>query len=108
MGFLDALATADVAVGGQLGEPVLYTPGAGSPVTVQGVFDQAYQVLDGGGLGEAGVMTCRPAVSVMLADLPSDPKADPAARITIRGHVYKVWKHEYDGQGRAVLVMQLA
>lgn len=108
MGFLDSLAVADTAVGEQLGEPIVYTPGAGSPVTVQGIFDRGYLVATGQGLGDAGVMTTKPAVSVMLADLPSDPKLDAAARLTIRGEVFKVWKPEYDGQGRAVLVLQLA
>jgi hypothetical protein len=106
--FLESLAAADAAVGERLGEDVVYTPGAGQPVTVRGIYDRGYLVVDGGGLGDAGVMTSKPAVSVMLADLPTDPKTDTAARITIGGQVFKVWKPEYDGKGRAVLVLQLA
>jgi hypothetical protein len=108
MAFRDTLAAVDAAVGGQLGEPIVYTPGVGSPVTVQGIHDRGYLVADGSGLGDAGVMTSRPAVSLMRADLPSDPKTDTAARLTIRAEVFKVWKVENDGQGRLVLVLQLA
>lgn len=106
MGFLDALAAGDKAVGERLGEVVTYTPGTGSPVSVAGVYDAAYLLVDVG--GQSGVSSTRPAVSLLLSDLPSDPKLDPAARVTIRTIVYKAWKVEPDGQGRTQMILQLA
>lgn len=102
MGYSDALAAADRLVRAQLGESVTYAPGAGSPVTVNGIFDALYCKLD---LGGAGVSSSGPAVFLTLSDLPTNPGIDTGARVTIRGVTYKPHEVEPDGQGAVMLLL---
>lgn len=94
--FTDKFQTLWVAGQKIVGSPVNYAPGVGDPVDVYGVFDLLYEHLD---LGHAGVSSVGPAVYLTIADLPSDPKADKAARITINGTVYKPREAKPDGFG---------
>lgn len=100
MSFATQLAAVDRLARKSLGETVTYTPGVGAAVPVAGIYDEAYQRADA---GESGVATSGPAVFLTLADLPSDPETDAAARVTIRGTVYAVAVPEKDGQGGVLL-----
>lgn len=104
MSFFEALAQADVAVRGRLGESLLYTPGVGAPVTVAGVFDDAYVVADGGA-GVSGVSTSSPAAFFTLADLSSDPSVDLAATVTRGTTVYSCHEAKPDGLGGVVMLL---
>jgi hypothetical protein len=85
-------------------DTIVYTPGAGLAVSVDGVFDAAYRREEA---GEAGVSAAEPAVFVRLADLPSDPRED-APTLTIKGISYTVREVEADGDGGARLFLQEA
>jgi hypothetical protein len=104
VGFAEALAHGDRVARGQLGRAVTYTPAVGVPVTVTGIFDEAYQLVD---LQQAGVSSSSPAVFLTLADLPSDPELDTAATVTVGARVFKPWKVMPDGQGGVLLLMHL-
>ena len=100
MGFAELLAMVDVPVRERLGGDVIYTPAVGDPVTVSGIFDAAYVRVD---LGEPGVSSSGPAVFLTLDDLPSDPKADTAATVTVGGVAYLPHTVEPDGIGGVLL-----
>lgn len=102
MGFTDLLAQADRIALDVLGGPVVFTPGVGSPVTVQGIFDASYRKLD---LGQPGVSTAGPAVFLELADLPSNPVTDLSATVTISGTTYTIHEVQPDGLGGVVLLL---
>jgi hypothetical protein len=105
VGFADALTAADIAVRGQLGEAALtYTPTVGSPVSVAGVFDDAY-VLAAAGPGVVGVASTSPAVFLTLADLPSDPTTDLTATVTRGAKVYEIHEPKPDGLGGILLLL---
>lgn len=95
----------DRAVQAHLGGSVTYAPTVGQPVTVKGVFDEAYERVDGFG---SGVSSSGPAVHVTLADLPSDPATDVEALITINGQSYKAREVKPDGMGGAMLLLHRA
>lgn len=100
MGFAELLAAGDVHARGILGRSVTYTPAAGAPVTVNGVFEAAYRKLE---LGQPGVSSTGPAVFLALSDLPDVPTA--AARVTVGGVVYEPWAVEPDGLGGVLLLL---
>lgn len=102
MGFSALLASADRSVRGILGDAVTYTPSAGSPVSVKGIFDSAYVRAD---VGDPGISTSGPALFVTLADLPADPETDYGATVTVGAVVYQVHEVKPDGQGGAVLLL---
>jgi hypothetical protein len=100
MSFIDLLAAVDRSVARELGETVTYAPGVGEAVEVEGVFDSLFELVP---LGEPGVASNGPAVFLLIADLPSSPLADKAARVTIRGVTYRPHTPRPDGQGGVVL-----
>jgi hypothetical protein len=102
MGFSDLLQVGDQSVRELLGETVTYTPGAGSPVDISGVFDKAYQFVDA---GQAGVSSSGPAVFLTLSDLTSDPDDDTSARVTVGTTVYRVRESQPDGLGGILLLL---
>lgn len=85
-----------------LGGAVRYSPGVGSPVDVTGIFDATYQRADA---GEGGVGGFTPAVFLLLADLPSDPEGDTAAKVTVGTQPYEIREVHKDGQGGVVLFL---
>ena len=101
MAWPELLAAVDRAALQHLGGAVRYTPNAGAPVDVEGVFDANYVRADA---GQAGVVTSGPAVFLRLADLPSDPETDEPT-ITVGGTTYRVREPQKDGQGGVVLLL---
>jgi hypothetical protein len=109
MSFADLLEPVDRVVMRVLGEKaedevIVYTPGVGVAVPVDGVFDAAYTREN---VGEAGASTAEPAVFLLLADLPSNPRTD-SPTLTIRGVAYSVREVEPDGDGGVRLFLQEA
>jgi len=101
MGFADHMELVDRDVRQLLGEDeITYTPGVGEAVVVSGIFDANYQHVE---LGEPGIASVGPAVFLTLADLPSHPKTDTAARITRASATYKVHTAEPAGMGSILL-----
>lgn len=106
MGFDGLLAGADTLVRAQLGRTITYTPTAGAPLIVNGVFDAAYVHVDE---GMDGVTTFHPAVFLGLSDIaPNDPLTDNGATVTVESTVYTVWDVRKDGMGGVVLFLHLA
>lgn len=105
MAFPDALAAGDLAARAHLGGSVIYTPGTGAAVTVNGVFDQAYQLIDD---ERPGLSSSSPGVFLGLSDLPSDPSADTAATVTVGSTQYVIRESKPDGQGGVLLLLRRA
>jgi hypothetical protein len=86
------------------GESVTYTPTGGQAVTLTGIFDAAYQVVE---FQEgAPVSTVMPVLGVRLSDFAAAPLQGDA--VVIRGASYAVKDVEPDGKGGAKLKLQLA
>lgn len=100
MRFADLLASVDATTQRALGEAVVYTPGVGDPVTVDGIFDALYTPV---ALGTPAVVSSGPAVWLTLSTLPTDPLADTAATVTIRGETYRCHEPQHDGQGGVLM-----
>jgi hypothetical protein len=93
MAFSDLVAKIDRAVQGHLGGvDVVYAPAVGDAVTVTGMFDAAYVLLD---QGQSGVEQIVPAVWLRLEDLPVHPDEDEPA-LTIAGNTYRVRERHVD------------
>jgi hypothetical protein len=104
MDFADLMAVVDSAVvsSGPLTGRVTYTPTVGAAVVVRGVFDAVYNRVDA---GEAGVSSSGPAVSLVLADLPSDPEEDATATVTVSGVMYTAHEVKKDGMGVVTMLL---
>lgn len=102
MAFSDLLVAADIAVREVLGGSVTYTPTVGAAVTVDGIFDAAYVLVDA---GQPGMSSAGPAVFLTLTDLPSDPEVDTGALITVAAVEYSIHTVKADGLGGAYLLL---
>jgi anti-sigma factor ChrR (cupin superfamily) len=93
MAFTDLVEDVDRAVQQHLGGvTVVYQPEAGDAVTVTGMFDATYVLLD---QGNAGVEQVTPAVWLRLEDLPVHPSEDDPV-ITVNGTTYRVRERQVD------------
>lgn len=86
------------------GEPIIYTPEGGAPVTITGIYDSAFALAKG--TAEAGVETQAPAVFLRFGDLPVDPELDDPI-LTIRMVDYRVHERIPDGIGGIVLTLRV-
>lgn len=105
MNFASLLTQTDSAVRAILGDEVTYAPSSGAPVTVTGIFDSAYVLVDA---GQAGLSSSGPAVFLSLADLPSDPMEDLGAMVTEGGISYVIREAAPDGKGGVLLHLHKA
>lgn len=103
--FASLVSRGDQAVQKHLGGAVTYAPSAGQAVSVRGVFDEDYVLVES---GNTGVSTSGPAVFLTLSDLPSDPQTDVNAVITVAGKSYKSREVQKDGIGGALLLLERA
>lgn len=94
----------DITVRDILGGDITYTPGAGSAVSVRGIFDAAYVRVD---IGQAGVSSAGPAVFLRVEDLPTDPETD-SATVTVGAVEYEIRECQKDGQGGVLLLLHRA
>lgn len=79
------------------GESIAYTPFGGSPVTFNGVFDDAY-------VDVGGVVSLYPVLRISLADLDALPaKGDT---LTIATVAYSVKESRLDGYGGSTLILK--
>lgn len=103
MGFADLVQRVDQQAGERLGGKVVYTPGVGEPVELDGIFDASYERLPIG--GDTGVSSRSPAVFVRLALLTSDPETDRSARVTVADAEYRIHEVQPDSLGGVVLLL---
>lgn len=106
MAFRDLVARADRAAVDHLGgDAVVYRPaiGNGDPVTVTGMFDANYLLVE---RDETGVEQRGPAVFLRLEDLPTHPDEDDPT-LTILGADYDVRERRPDGLGGILLLLHL-
>jgi hypothetical protein len=106
MGFAAAIVAADAVVLGHLGSvSVEYQPTSGDPVTVQGIFDENYVLLEA---GHGGVQQVGPAVSLRVSELPVAPENDDPV-LTIGGRLYRVREHQPDSlRGMSLFLLRRA
>jgi hypothetical protein len=107
MSFADLIARADRIAQRVLGGvPVIYHPASGAPVTVPGIFDAQYVLVEGptDAGTDIGVESRVPAVFLRLSDLPVDPLQDKPI-LTIGGTDYRVRKRIPDGIGGITLAL---
>ncbi len=95
---MDRAATAHLG-----GQPVIYAPETGAPVTISGVFDELYVLAKGE--PDTGVGVLGPAVFLRLEDIPVDPEVDDPI-LTIGGLDYEVIERRPDGLGGIVLPLR--
>lgn len=95
---------------GLFGEPVQYLPIAGTPITINGTFHEAYNsvtVADG-----MPVTTESPALGVNLSDFPVPPRQKDEVTITATalhaGGIYTVKEVQKNGIGGALLLLNHA
>lgn len=99
MAFADLINTVDASVLNTLGGvDVLYQAEDLDDVTVKGIFDENYRLLDE---GAGGVETFVPSVWIKTADLPGDPASDDVT-VTIGATAYRVIRREMDRTGTSV------
>ncbi len=108
MGYSDLVAAADAAARAHLGgATVTYAPLVGAPVVVEGMFDDAYVLVEG---TEAGVESVGPSVfldAANIALLPTHPDADEPT-LTINAIDYKVAERQSEGMGGIRLILHRA
>jgi hypothetical protein len=79
------------------GDDVTYTPAQGSPVSISGVFDNAWFDVD-------GVSTLKPVLRIDLADLDAAPAKGDALEVDETD--YTVNEVHLDGYGGATLILR--
>lgn len=82
-----------------MGDEITYTPNAGSPLAIKGVFDNAAVAVE-------GVISIRPIVRIVLSDLESEPLRGD--QVTINSTDYTVSEVEPDSFGGATLILKKA
>jgi hypothetical protein len=80
-----------------LGDEVTYTPSAGAPVTLQGVFEHAWLEVE-------GINTLKPILRIAVADLVALPAKGDA--VSIDSVWYAVHESHLDGNGGATLFLR--
>ena len=90
----------NVAINGAFGESLLYQRAVGgAPITIQGVFTDAYKIKFEDGSGNVGWTTTAPSVGIRLADLPFVVAKDDVVTRLANGSVYLVFNKAADGLG---------
>lgn len=84
----------------RLGEEAVYTPESGTPVTVRGIFDNAYVAIEGDSVQVAGTA---PRFTCKSSDIP-DIQTDDS--ISIYGKDYTVVEIQPDGTGVTSLLLE--
>jgi hypothetical protein len=86
------------------GEPVTYTPAAGSPFQVTGVFDNAYKDVSQSDFG-TDVISVYPVLGINLADFPAPPAQGDQLTVASNGKTYAVREPRQDSHGGALLIL---
>ena len=104
MALADRLGRLNDACQRHHGETVTYTPAAGSPVEVQGIYVKRPLEVD---LGDGAVSTVEHRVDVRAADISGGPKR--GATVEVRGIAYRVERVDGpDDSGVCVLQLLMA
>lgn len=82
-----------------LGDVYQYTPSGGSPVSINGVFSNAYVEIE-------QIVTLKPTLRINLADLTSLPAKGDAVQIDTVN--YLVIESRLDGHGGSTLILKKA
>lgn len=70
--------------------------------TVQAIYDAGYET---GSVGSAGMAAAQPMLTLITADVPSDPVG---ATAVVGGRAFTVAEHRPDGTGVSVLMLEAA
>ena len=97
----------NVAINGAFGEPLSYQPAAGgAPISVMGVFVDAYKKAFENGEGGVAWTTTSPSVGLRAADLPAPPKKDDVITRLKTGQTYLMFDKHADGLGWLNLILK--
>lgn len=111
---LDAPARAGLRAFGvlaQTGKKWTYTPAAGTPYDLDGIFDEAWSSITVQAIGRGGiapVSTTKPAILIRLADCPpaSAPlNTDGALKNNVTAQTYSIADTQVDGMGCIRLIL---
>jgi hypothetical protein len=80
-----------------MGTEVSYTPFGGAPVTINGVFDNAY-------IDAEGIVSVKPTLRIRLSDLEDNPAKNDTVEIS--STTYKVMESHEDGFGGSTLFLK--
>ncbi len=84
---------------GVFGDSISYTPSGGLPVSINGIFDNAFVDVE-------GIVSLKPVLRIDLSDLVGAPgKGD---QVTIDTVVYSVSESRLDGHGGTTLILKRA
>jgi len=75
------------------GEEVLYSPSEGSPITITGIFNDIFEIIEE---GTSNLMSSKPTLGVKSNDFEDFPIMGD--RVTIRTKVYEVTEIQRDGE----------
>lgn len=105
MSLLDVMAADIEAVffGGDLNEPVIWTPTTGAAVITSGIFDETYEAVDPS--TGAVISSTQPRVQLMRSYLPTGWDTDEGARIEVRGETFRVVDPQPDGEGTVMVYL---
>lgn len=98
------LAALTAPCAGAFGDSVAYQPLDDDPLTVLGIFDEAYRDLALGGDGIAATVTV-PVLGVRVADFASMPRQGDLLTITRTAETFRVKEVRVDGHGWAQLML---
>lgn len=79
------------------GQTVTYTPNAGSPVSIKGIFNNSWVDVE-------GVVTLKPVLRIKISDLLSSPAKGDVVLISASN--YRVMESRLDEFGGSTLVLQ--
>ena len=75
------------------GQEVIYTPSDGDPVTITGIFNDIFEVVE---QGTAQIMSSKPSLGIKKSDLEVEPRMDD--NVQIGAKTYKVSEIQRDGE----------
>lgn len=84
------------------GETVTYTPQTGAPLTINGIYDDAYIEVTAAGDGSA-ITSTFPVLGVLLSDLPAPPLQGDQYSVARTGETLVVKEVRPDSHGWAIL-----
>lgn len=88
------------------GEPFMFLPAVGQPLSRSGVFDEAYREVDlAGGMA---VTTEHPVLGIRTSDFPVLPAQGDQVTVASRGKTYVIREVQIDGHGAAKLLLNEA
>lgn len=85
------------------GEPVIFTPAGGSPVTVTGIFDRSFRELEEAEPSQRDTIFV--SVGLRLSQLPREPRIGDTLEVPSVSIVFSVRQPRPDGKGNVRCIL---